>query len=91
MPPKKPVRKIVLTATAREDLAFWEQTNPNIILKINTILESVLVDPQSGIGKPEKLKYELSRAWSRRINHIHRIVYEIHGETVVVLQLRDHY
>lgn len=91
MLPKKPVRKIVLTATAREDLAFWEQTNPKIVQKINTILESILVDPASGTGKPEKLKYELSEAWSRRINHIDRMVYEIHGETVVVLQLQNHY
>lgn len=91
MPPKSPVRKIFLTATAREDLVFWEQTNPKIVKRINVVLESILADPSSGIGKPEKLKYELSGAWSRRINHIHRIVYEIHGETVVVLQLRDHY
>lgn len=91
MSPKKSVKRIFLTATAREDLAFWEQTNPKIIQKINTILESILVDPARGIGKPEKLKYELSGAWSRRINHIHRMVYEIHGDTVVILQLRDHY
>lgn len=91
MPPKTSVRKIILTATAREDLAFWEETNPKILKRINAILESILSDPASGIGKPEKLKYELSAAWSRRINHVHRIVYEIHGETVVVLQLRDHY
>ncbi len=91
MPPRKPVRKILLTATAREDLAYWMQTNPKIVKRISTILESILVDPTNGIGKPERLKYELSGVWSRRINHIHRIVYEIHGETVVILQLRDHY
>lgn len=91
MPPKTPVRKIVLTATAREDLIFWEETNPKIIQKINAILESILVDPQNGIGKPEKLKYELSGAWSRRINHKDRIVYQIRVDTVIVLQLRDHY
>jgi toxin YoeB len=91
VPPKKPVRKLVLTATAREDLAYWESANPKIIQKINTILASVLVDPQSGIGKPEKLKYGLSGAWSRRINHRDRIVYQIHGNTIIVLQLRDHY
>lgn len=91
MPPGKSVRKILLTATAREDLAHWIQTNPKIIKRINIILESILVDPTREIGKPEKLKYEPAGAWSRRINHIHRIVYEIHGETVVVLQLRDHY
>ena len=88
---KTPLRKIVLTATAREDLAFWEQANPKMIVRINAILESILADPQSGIGKPEKLKYELSGLWSRRINHKDRMVYQIDGDTVIVLQLRDHY
>ncbi len=91
MPPKKHVKRIYLTATAHEDLAFWEETNPKIVKRINVILESILADPANGIGKPEKLKYELSGAWSRRINHVHRLVYEIHDETVVVVQLRDHY
>jgi len=84
-------RKIFLTATAREDFAFWEQTNPKIVQKINNILASILEDPASGIGKPEKLKYELSGTWSRRIDHRHRIVYEIQSDSVIVLQLRDHY
>jgi len=91
MPAKKPLRKIVLTATARADLAFWEESNPKIIQKINSLLESILADPEKGIGKPEKLKYELAGYWSRRINHRDRIVYQIQGETVIVLQLRDHY
>ncbi|MEK6649079.1 MAG: Txe/YoeB family addiction module toxin [Actinomycetota bacterium] len=91
MPPKKSLRKIVVTATAREDLAFWEEANPKVIEKINSILESILADPEKGIGKPEKLKYELSGLWSRRINHKDRIVYQIHGDTIIVLQLRDHY
>lgn len=51
MPRKTPVRKIVLTATAREDLAYWEQTKPKVIEKINAILESILADPLSGIGR----------------------------------------
>jgi toxin YoeB len=89
MPPKP--RKIFLTATAREDLVFWEQTNLKIIQKINAILASILVDPASGIGKPEKLKYLLSGMWSRRLDHRHRIVYEIQSDSVIVLQLRDHY
>lgn len=91
MPAKSPNRKIFLTATAREDLVFWEQTNPRIVQKINTILASILVDPSGGIGKPEKLKYQLSGLWSRRIDHRHRIVYEIQGDSVIVLQLRDRY
>lgn len=91
MPAKKPLRKIVLTATARQDLAFWEKGNPKVVEKINSLLLSILVDPEKGIGKPERLKYELAGYWSRRINHKDRIVYQIQGETVIVLQLRDHY
>lgn len=91
MPSKKHPRKILLTASARDDLAFWEKNNQKIIEKINSLLESILANPESGIGKPEKLKYELAGYWSRRINHRDRIIYQIQGETVIVLQLRDHY
>lgn len=85
------IRRIVFTATAREDLAFWVKTNPRTIQKINALIESILEDPSSGIGKPEKLKYELLGAWSRRINHRDRIVYEVEDGTLIILQLRDHY
>lgn len=91
MPRKTPIQKIILTATAREDLAYWVQNNPKLIEKINAILESILVDPQSGIGKPEKLKYELTGLWSRRINHRDRMVYQVDDNTITILQLRDHY
>jgi toxin YoeB len=80
----------LLTAAARGDLAFWEASNPKVIQKINSIIESILADPEKGIGKPEKLKYELAGYWSRRINHGDRIVYQIQGEVVIVLQFRDH-
>jgi len=85
------IKNIVFTATAREDLVFWEKTNPGTIQKINALIESILVDPSSGIGKPEKLKYELSGMWSRRINHRDRMVYEIENNVLIILQLRDHY
>ncbi len=91
MPPKKQSRKIILTAIAREDLAYWEQANPKILQKINAIFESILADPHKGIGKPEELKYELSGLWSRRISHKDRLVYEITANSIIVLQLRDHY
>ena len=91
MPPKKPPLKLILTATAREDLAHWEESNPKILQKINSIFESILANPEKGIGKPERLKYELSGSWSRRINRQDRVVYDITGDSVIILQLRDHY
>ena len=56
MPGNKSRRKIVITAAARRDLVFWEESNPKVIEKINSLLESILADPEQGIGKPEKLK-----------------------------------
>jgi toxin YoeB len=91
MPPKSRLRKIYLTATAREDLAFWEQADPKVIQKINTLLASALIDPFNSVGKPERLKYGLAGTWSRRINHRDRMVYQVSGDMVIVLQLRDHY
>jgi toxin YoeB len=92
-----PLGKILLTPTAQEDLAYWEENNPRtierikMIERINRILVSIIIDPERGIGKPEKLKYKLSGTWSRRINYRDRIVYKVIGDAVIVLQLRDHY
>ena len=83
-------RKTVLTAAAREDLEFWQENNPRIVQTINLLLESILEDPTKGIGKPERLKYELSGDWSRRITYKHRMVYQVHHNTIIILQLRDH-
>ena len=51
------------------------------------------VHPETGTGKPEKLKEDLSQYWSRRINLKHRIVYTIDYEKrlIEVYSLRDHY
>ncbi len=91
MTKRVPPKKIKLTATALEDLAYWQKNNPKTVQRINVLLESILIDPEGGIGKPEKLKYELSGYWSRRINHRDRIVYQISKNAVIILQLRDHY
>lgn len=91
MSSKKPIKKLIFSTSAREDLVFWEVTSPKTIQRINALLAAIMVDPEQGIGKPEKLKYELAGLWSRRINLRDRLVYQIQGETVYVLQLREHY
>ena len=91
MTKRVPSKKIKLTTTALEDLAYWQANDPKTVQRINALLTSILIDPENGIGKPEKLKYELSGCWSRRINHRDRIVYQMGKDAVIVLQLRDHY
>jgi toxin YoeB len=82
---------IKFTSGARDDLLFWQKTSPKTVEKINRIMEAIIEEPGKGIGKPEKLKYGLTGLWSRRINHKDRIVYEIVGDILIVLQLRDHF
>ena len=85
------IENIRFTSGARDDLLFWQKTSPKTVEKINWIIDAIIEEPSKGIGKPEKLKYELTGLWSRRINHKDRIVYEIVDDTLIVLQLRDHY
>nr|DAI26803.1 MAG TPA: YoeB-like toxin [Caudoviricetes sp.] len=49
--------------------------------------------PATGLGKPERLRHQLSGCWSRRINLTDRMVYSVDEENNVltIYQLRYHY
>jgi len=75
----------------REDLRFWVQTDRKIALRALALIEAILRDPFTGIGKPEPLKYLASGAWSRRLTQEHRIVYLVSSERIDFPQARYHY
>jgi len=88
--------EVVYSPKAIEDLKYWKKSGNKIIQKkITSLIEAIQENPYEGIGKPEPLKYNLSGAWSRRINHEHRLVYEIteNQEIVIldILSLKGHY
>jgi toxin YoeB len=58
--------------------------------RIKRLLEDVLRDPFSVIGKPGPLRHVLQRSWSRRINGEHCLVYLVEVDDIVVLQARYH-
>ena len=76
---------------AEADLKHWQRSNPKVLLKINTLVQSAIQTPESGIGHPEKLTGQLSGAWSRRITAKDRLVYFIEDGTLVITQARFHY
>ena len=83
---------IRFTQEADADLEyFYKSGNKKAIKKIKELLTSMTVDPFTGIGQPEPLKYNFSGTWSRRINKEHRLVYDVIGEEIFVLSLRGHY
>jgi toxin YoeB len=55
------------------------------------LIEAVQRDPFQGLGQPEPLKHELARAWSRRIDREHRLVYEVSESKIRILACRFHY
>jgi toxin YoeB len=83
--------RLVFTPHGWEDYLYWQATDRTTSKRINRLLEAVLRDPLTGIGKPEQLKHVLQGCWSRRIDEEHRLVYLVDGDDVVVLQARYHY
>ena len=75
----------------REDLRYWVEADRATALRAFDLIEAIVRDQFSGIGKPEPLKYELSGAWSRRLTREHRIVYLVGAARVTFLQARYHY
>jgi toxin YoeB len=84
-------REAVFQPEFREDLRYWVETDRKIALRALDLVEAIMRDPFSGIGKPEPLKYLLAGAWSRRLTQEHRIVYLVRDTRVDFLQARYHY
>ena len=85
--------KLIFTPIAQEHWVFWKKTNPKIAKRIKLLLADIMEHPYTGIGKPEPLKYELAGKWSRRINSVHRLVYSVTDDTVIVyvFSMKYHY
>ena len=76
-----------------EDYLFWQKSDKKILKRINLLLNDIKRNPEDseGIGKPERLKANLSAYSSRRITEEHRLVYTIVDEVIIVAQCRFHY
>ena len=84
-------RSAVFHPEFRSDLRYWVMTDRKIAVRALDLVEAILRDPFSGIGKPEPLKYIASGVWSRRLTQEHRIVYLVSDDGVEFLQARYHY
>jgi len=84
-------RDAVFHPEFREDLRYWVRTDRRTALRVIELVEAVMNDPFSGIGKPEPLRYLLTGCWSRRITQEHRLVYRVSQGRIDFLQARYHY
>jgi toxin YoeB len=87
--------KVTFTANGWDNYTFWARNDPDLLARINDLIEDAQHHPFTGLGKPEPLKARYRGWWSRRINREHRLIYRIHGtgdeQTLEIAQCRYHY
>jgi toxin YoeB len=81
----------VFSDIAWEQYQYWIAADKKILKKINGLVRDIERNGNSGIGKPEPLKNELSGFWSRRITDAHRLIYSIDEENIYVAKCKSHY
>ena len=92
MPRKAKLTQVEQTKRAAQDIQYWIGSgNSKKLARINALISSALIDPYSGIGVPEQLRFQDEATYSRRIDKTHRVVYRVHGSTRIIISARFPY
>ena len=93
-------RDIKFTKVAFQQFNEWRFVDKQIQDKIIKLIEDILRDPFTGLGKPEPLgRGQQSKKfgtiqkgqWSRRISDEHRLVYEVFDADIRITACKGHY
>ena len=76
---------LYFTEEAKKDLAGLKKNEPAAFKKAKALLLELQQHPRTGTGKPKPLGYGYKGLFSRRITKIHRLVYSISDEKVIVM------
>ena len=76
---------------AWEDYLYWQLQDKKTVKKINELVKDIDRNGlNNGIGKPEPLKHR--KAWSRRIDHENRLVYNLSSNgDLWIIACKGHY
>ena len=76
--------KINILPNAEKDLDWFRNKSKKDYLKCFDLVRATAIEPRSGIGKPERLKYFYKEVYSRRVNHKDRMIYTIDEKEHVI-------
>ena len=81
----------IFSEKAWEEYLYWQTNDKSTLKKINELIKDINRNGvANGIGKPEALKFR--KAWSRRINHEHRLVYNVDdNNNLLIISCKGHY
>jgi toxin YoeB len=82
---------LTFSEDAWDDYLYWQITDRAAARKLNGLLKELTRTPFEGTGKPEPLKNTFTGLWSRRISGKDRLVYEVVGDRIRVVQCKGHY
>ena len=84
-------RLLVFTPNAWADYVYWQTQDKKTLKRINALIEATTREPFTGIGKPEGLRGDLTGYWSRRIDDVNRLVYQVTDNELNIIACRYHY
>jgi len=84
-------RNLAWTEAGWSDYVYWQSQDRKTLKRINKLIDTTIRTPFEGIGKPERLKENLSGFWSRRIDETHRLVYAVTDLHITIIACRYHY
>jgi len=86
--------RVTFATDAWEEYLYWQTADRKILKRINLLIRDIMRDDSDGgIGKPERLRGDLSGFTSRRIDDEHRLVYRVDNDagSLLIAQCRHHY
>ncbi len=80
----------IFSAICWQHYLHWQSEDKRILRKINELIRDIERHGNSGLGKPEPLRHELSGYWSRRITDVHRLIYSLDEENIYMASCKGH-
>jgi len=82
--------KLIFAERAWEEYLYWQKNDRKTLKRVNQLLQDITRNGNDGLGKPEPLRHR--EGWSRRIDDVNRLVYQLHADgSVDVIQCKGHY
>jgi toxin YoeB len=83
------VSRLIFAESAWKDYLYWQEKDKKMLKRVNLLLRDIARNGNDGLGKPERLKHR--EGWSRRIDDVHRLVYQLTDDSIEILQCKGHY
>jgi len=83
--------RILFEDAAWNEYLYWQTQDKKTLKRINALLKDIGRNTFDGIGKPEPLKEDLSRFWSRRIDDKNRLIYCEKDGIIYIVSCFGHY